>query len=252
VSEGELNVFPDADELYRAAAGQFVQRARAAVTAHSRFTVALSGGSTPKSLYTLLGTDAALRDAVPWAEVHVFWGDERHVPPEHQDSNYRMAAETLLSKVPVAPGNVHRISGENPDAAQAALDYELTLRKVFQIPAPLIPRFDLILLGLGSDAHTASLFPHSPALNDRQRLVVANWVAGTGTSRITLTATAINHAACVIFLVSGGDKADPLNAVLNGPYDPAALPAQAIHPLNGTLLWLADAAASRSLQHSTR
>ena len=248
MSGGELRIFPDSAELYRAAAAEFVQHARAAVRARGSFTVALSGGATPKRLYGLLATDAALRDAVPWSEMHVFWGDERHVPPEHQDSNYRMACETLLSKVPVAVGKVHRIHGENPDAAESALDYELTLREVFKVPAPRMPRFDLILLGLGSDAHTASLFPHSPALNDSERLVVANWVAGLETSRITLTASAINHAACVIFLVSGADKAGPLNAVLNGPYDPLALPAQAIHPLNGTLLWLADAEASRAVQ----
>ena len=246
--QGELRVFSDAARLYRAAAGEFVARAQAAVRAQGRFRVALSGGSTPRGLFSLLAADAALRDAVPWPQLEVFWGDERHVPPEHVDSNYRMAAETLLCKVPVAAGNVHRIASENPDAEEAALEYEQTLREVFQAPAPLIPRFDLILLGLGIDAHTASLFPNSPALSETRRLVVANWVAALGANRITLTATAINHAACVIFLVSGHDKAAPLDAVLNGPRDPLKIPAQAIRPLNGTLLWLADTAANPALK----
>jgi 6-phosphogluconolactonase len=246
----EVRIVPDAEALYRAAARVFVRSVHQAVQASDRFTVALSGGSTPKGLYSLLATDPASRAAVPWDKVHFFWGDERHVPPAHADNNYRMARETLLSKIPVASSQVHRIAGENPDAAQAACQYEQTLREMVQLSAAQVPRFDLVLLGLGADAHTASLFPGTRALHEQRRFVVSNWIGKLDTDRITLTAPVLNNAACVIFLVSGEDKATPLNAVINGRYEPEQLPAQLIRPLNGTLQWIVDQAAGRLLQRN--
>jgi 6-phosphogluconolactonase len=180
--------------------------------------------------------------------MHVFWGDERHVPPDHPDSNYRMANEALLSKVPIPPANVHRIKSEHPDAHQVADDYEQTLQAFFHLAAGQLPRFDLILLGLGPEAHTASLFPGTKALHETRRLVVSTWVGKFFTDRITLTPAVLNNAAGVIFLVSGEDKALALKAVLEGHDEPEQLPAQLIRPAHGRLLWLVDRAAAGLLQ----
>jgi len=209
--------------------------------------VALSGGSTPKGVYALLALDPGLQREVPWDKIHFFWGDERHVPPDHPDSNYRMADDALLSKVPVPVANVHRILSENRDADDAARQYEGTLRAFFQASAGRFPRFDLVLLGLGSDGHTASLFPGTTALHERQRLVAANWVGKLDVDRITVTAPVFNGACCVMFLVSGEDKAMPLKAVMEGRHEPEQLPAQLIRPEDGKLLWLVDQAAGRLL-----
>ena len=243
----EIYIVTNTEALSRAAATEFVDKATAAVHEKSSFTVALSGGSTPKSLYTLLANDPSWRERIPWAQTYCFWGDERHVPPDHQDSNYRMAYDTMLSKVPIPSTNIHRIKSEYLDAEQVAQEYEQTLRGFFRLPVGQYPRFDLILLGLGPDAHTASLFPGTRALHEQRRLVVANWVGKFYAERITMTAPVLNNAACVVFLVSGEEKALPVKAVLEGRYEPSQLPAQLIQPHHGRLVWLMDHAAAHLL-----
>src|SRR5712691_529349 len=244
---GERRVVDSKDALFQAAASEFFLRAIDAVGANGRFTVALSGGSTPRGLYQLLATDPARRDQLPWARMHFFWGDERHVPPEHAESNFRMADETLLSVAPVPPANIHRIHGEAASAADAASEYEDLLREVFELAEGEVPRFDLILLGLGAEGHTASLFPGTRALTESHRLVVSNWVGKLFAYRITLTPPVLNNAACVMFIVSGDDKATALKAIFEGPYEPDQLPAQLINPTNGRLVWLLDHAAAQEL-----
>ncbi len=244
---GERRVVDSSDALFQAAASEFVLRAVDSVTANGRFMVALSGGSTPRGLYKLLATDPAWRDQLPWAQMHFFWGDERHVAPDHADSNFRMANEALLSVAPVPAANIHRIYGEAASAEEAASEYEDELREVFGLPDGEVPRFDLILLGLGPEGHTASLFPGTRALAENHRLVVCNWVGKLFADRITLTAPVLNNAASVIFIVSGADKATALKAILEGPYEPDQLPAQLINPTNGRLVWLLDRAAAQDL-----
>ncbi len=245
-----IRLVADPEELARAAAGEFTRRAGEAARARGRFAVALSGGSTPLATYRLLADDtgrAIYRSRIPWDRVHVFWGDERHVPPDHHDSNYRAAREALLSRVPLPPGNIHRIPAEEPDASRAAEAYEGTLRSFFALKSGQAPRFDLVLLGMGADGHTASLFPGSEAVRETACLVVAARVEGPGAHRITLTPPAINAAACVLFLVQGADKAETLKAVLEDPPQPDRYPAQAIRPARGDLVWLVDRAAARLL-----
>jgi len=224
--------------------------ARTAIGAQGRFTVALSGGSTPKALYSLLA--ANYTDFV-WNRVFLFFGDERHVPPTDPDSNYRMVNEALLTKIAIPSENVFRVPAENP-AAAAASDYESRLRRFFELRPEIrpgdrpgeIPRFDLILLGMGPDGHTASLFPDSPALDEQSRLVVANWVAKFNTYRITFTFPVLNRAAEVMFMASGADKADMLRQVLEGTSTPP-LPSQRVQPSDGKLLWMLDEAAAAQL-----
>jgi 6-phosphogluconolactonase len=242
-----IHVVANLEELSRAAATEFVRQAQAAVQAKGAFTAALFGGSTPKNLYALLADDTALRTTIPWDKVHFFWGDERHVPPDHPDSNYRMAHEALLSKVPVPPANVHRIKSEYPEASHAADEYEQTLREFFGLAAGLFPRFDLLLLGMGPDGHTASLFPGTAALHESACLMVANWVEKFRAYRITLTPPVLNNAASIIFLVSGEEKAETLRAVLQGEEQPERFPSQSINPAQGTVLWLVDQSAARLL-----
>jgi 6-phosphogluconolactonase len=221
--------------LARAAARHFVARSLEAVAIRGLFTVALSGGSTPRSLYEVLADpEEPFRALVPWANIHFFWSDERHVPPDHPESNYRMAYEAMLSHVPVTEANVHRIHSENPDAAAAAQAYEQTIKEVTQ--ASPLPRLDLILLGLGNDGHTASMFPGSEVLHEATRLVAAPWVEHLKTYRITMTLPLINNAASVLFLVSGSEKAEIVKEVLQGP---KRYPAQEVKPA-GELLWMLD------------
>ncbi len=237
----EIQVYPDSVHLMRAAAEVVTAAGQAAIAAQRRFNLVLAGGETPAALYSLLAADpyAARLD---WEAVHVFWGDERCVPPHHPESNYRMARETLLDHVPIPPHNIHRMRGED-DPVQAALVYQDELRAHFNGP----PRFDLVLLGMGADGHTASLFPGAPALAERVRLAVAVFATHRGSWRVTLTYPALNAAALAVFLVSGSGKAETLRAVLEGPQRPADLPAQAVRPTSGRLLWLADADAARLL-----
>jgi 6-phosphogluconolactonase len=241
----DLRIVDDLRGLSQAAAEEFFTQAIGTVRASGRFTVALSGGSTPKSLFSLLATN--FHDQLPWDRMFFFWGDERHVPPDNPESNYRMAYEALLSKVPVPEGNVFRVPAENTDANQAAADYEATLRKFFQLSAEALPRFDLILLGMGPDGHTASLFPKTIALQERSRLVVANWVDKFKAHRITFTLPVLNNAAVVNFLVGGADKAETLREVLEGTQPPEMFPSKLVHPTNGRLMWMVDQAAAAVL-----
>jgi 6-phosphogluconolactonase len=231
--------------LFEAAAEEIVQATKDAVAVRGRFTIALSGGSTPKSLYNLLATNA--KSLLPWDRMFFFWGDERHVPPTDAESNYRMAEETMLSKIPVTPGNVFRVPAENPDAAEAAHAYEETLRKFFALEPGQFPRFDLILLGMGPDGHTASLFPETAALLEKSRLVVANWVEKFKTSRITFTLPVLNAARVIAFLISGTDKAEALKAVLESNAPGEQYPSKLVRPDDGKLIWLVDRAAASGL-----
>ena len=236
-----VRVCRDPAALFEVAAALFEEMAVTAVEARGSFAVALSGGSTPRGLYERLAGDAALRNRVPWTEIDWWWSDERHVPPDSPESNYRLAADTLLSRVPVTPWRVHRYRAEDPDARRVAREYEFAIRCGF--PSP--PRFDLVLLGLGPDGHTASLFPGTAALAEREQLVVANDVPALKTVRLTFTLPLINDARAVIFLVAGEDKRTILASVLNGPA--RVLPAQLVEPVDGELIWVVDAAAARGL-----
>jgi len=249
--KSEIRIVSDAESMCREAAHEFIRAAAEAVTAKGAFSVALSGGSTPKALYSLLSTDPTFRGQVPWEKTAFFFGDERHVLPTDSDSNYRMANESMLSKTPVNPSLVFRISGENPDAAKAADEYEQQLIKYFHLSAGQLPRFDLVLLGMGPDGHTASLFPGTKALQEKKRLVTSNWVGKFYTQRVTMTASVLNNAALVMFMAHGADKAQPLKAVLEGPYEPEQLPSQLIRPEHGKLLWLVDKTAAGMLSNVT-
>lgn len=247
-----VQVAGNAQELSRLAAEQFVSLAVEAVRENGLFTVALAGGSTPKNLYQLLSSpDEPFRAQLPWNRIHFFWGDERHVPPDHPDSNYRMAWEALLSRVPIPAENIHRIKSENAEAAKAADEYAGTLRDVFRLTEGQFPRLDLILLGIGPDAHLASIFPGSPAINEQRQLVLAPWVDKLNSSRITLTPPVLNHAASVIFLVTGREKAHALHQVLEGDYQPESFPAQLIRANKGSVRWLVDREAATMLESST-
>lgn len=240
----EIKVLPDSAALNLAAAQEFQTSAEQAIAQHGRFSVALSGGNTPRSVYSLLAQQ--YKASLPWDKIHIFFGDERLVPPDHPDSNYRMANEALLSHVPIPQENVHRIRAElDPEAA--AKDYENQLRSFFQLANNAWPRFDLIMLGLGEDGHTASLFPGSSALGENSRLAAPTWVEKKKTFRITLTYPVLNHAAEVEFLVSGSGKAQILRDVLNQSGS-AAFPAQRIKPENGRLVWLLDQDAASLLR----
>jgi 6-phosphogluconolactonase len=247
----ELRVFASAEDLAAAAAGEFTARARAAVSQHGRFAVALCGGSTPNRLYALLAERRTGKGRAPWGKIHVFWGDERVVPPGHSDSNFRAANEALLAKVPIPQANVHRIRAEARSPAAAAALYEQELRRFFSLPAGRFPRFDLVLLGLGADGHTASLFPGSDVLREETRLVAATLVAKLGTHRITLTLPVLNSSRAVMFLVSGGQKAEALAHALEGGVGSEALPPRLVRPRAGALLWLVDRAAARMLPRRT-
>ena len=245
----EIQIVENAEDVSRTAAEMMASLARQKLQSKDYFAVALSGGSTPKNMFAILANDADLREQMPWDSVHFFWGDERHVPPDHTDSNYRMTNEAMLSKVPVPAGNIHRIRAENPDAGKAAQDYEQELREFFRLETEQLPAFDCVFLGMGPDGHTASLFPGTEALNERKRFVVSNWVDKFQSYRITLTAPVLNNADLVIFLVSGEEKAEPLRVVLEGKKQTDRFPSQLIEPTQGKLLWLVDRAAARKLRH---
>jgi 6-phosphogluconolactonase len=243
----EVRVFADAAEVARAAAEDFVTRAAAAIAARGRFAVALSGGSTPLRTYALLASD--FRDWVDWSRVHLFWGDERAVPPADPESNYGAAERALVSKVPIPTGNVHRIEAERP-VAEAAARYEDELKRFFELSSDpqtgRFPRFDLVFLGLGPDGHTASLFPGSEAVREARRLVVAPFVEKLKAPRITLTAPVFNAAERAVFLVTGREKAAPFARIRSGRARPDEAPAAAIRPHDGTLAWYVDVGAAGS------
>ncbi len=249
-----IEVCADPEAVADAAARRFVKTAARAVARQGRFSVVLAGGSTPGRLYRKLGA-APYAGAIDWDRVEIFWGDERDVPPDDAESNYRMAVENLLSRVQVPPRNVHpiHIAGQPQDAAH---DYETVLQSFLERPPG---RFDLVLLGLGDDGHTASLFPGTEAVRravahqgDTSRRVAAQFVEKLGAWRITLTPAVINQAAQIIFVVTGQPKADTLAAVLQGPYRPLQLPAQLIHPRQGELIWMLDSPAAHLLKDFNR
>jgi len=225
--------------LAEAAARVFVEEAARAIAERGRFAVALAGGSTPEATYGVLARNHA--DDVDWPNVHVFFGDERTVPPDHEDSNYRMVREALLDLVPV--GSVHRMCGELPPV-EAAVSYEGDLAGFF---GEIIPVLDLVMLGIGGDGHTASLFPETPALRVTDHLAVANPVPKLDTTRLTLTVPVLNAARKVIFLVAGEGKADALQEILEGDADPSHYPAKLVQPPGGPT-WLVDRDAARHLQ----
>ena len=240
-------LFPDADALAYAAALDLMERSAAAIADRGVFTLALSGGSTPKKLYALLGKDPAFA-TFPWAKTELYFGDERHVPPDHPESNFHMVQETLLTSGRVPAGNVHRVSAELADAAQAAAGYEAKMRGRFTGPAldaEGFPRFDVILLGMGPDGHTASLFPGSPGLAEKTRWVIANPVEKFKTDRITFTFPVLNAARAVLLLVAGADKETMIREVIvdqRGTY-----PVERVQPRDGVKVWMLDRAAAAGL-----
>jgi 6-phosphogluconolactonase len=235
MAKRDVVICRDLDELSRRAAEEFVRLADSCVRHSGRFTVALSGGSTPKSFYALLA-EPPYSERVPWENVHFFWGDERCVPPDHSESNYRMARSSLLSRIPVPDENVHRMAGEK-EPQLAAAEYEDTLKAVFHLAPGQWPRFDLMLLGIGEDGHTASLFPESDALRIQESLVVAPYVETLKAHRLTLTLPVINHAGNVWFLVAGASKAAMASQILKGDTASARIPATLVNPVDGRLIW---------------
>ena len=256
-SEREVILFPDKTSLSHDAAHRFVSLAAQKLAQGRNFHVALAGGSTPALLYGLLAAAPYYHAVADWSRIHFFFGDERCVPPDSPDSNYRMAHETLssISEQHEEPsrqtkgiGTLTRMPADLPDHEEAAQQYEETLRRHFHLQADELPRFDLILLGMGPDGHCASLFPHKPALQEKERLVVATEPGlKPFVPRLTLTHPVLNNAANVLFLVAGEDKAETLSRVLDGPPDPDGLPSQSVLPSHGSVTWLVDRAAASRL-----
>ncbi|MBI5305850.1 MAG: 6-phosphogluconolactonase [Chloroflexi bacterium] len=265
MDDPEIQIVSDRGALARNAATRFVSLARQAMDARGQFAVALSGGSTPRDLYALLATPE-ISAQVDWSRVHVFFGDERAVPPDHADSNFKMAHDALFARVPLPAENIHRIRAElAPDVA--AREYENEMRAFFspspaererlgmevETPSPAergrvgVGVLDLVLLGLGANGHTASLFPHARALRETERWVVAEYIAEVKMNRITLTAPVINAAATILWLVAGADKATTVREVMRGAFRPDELPAQLIRPPNASVVWLLDQAAASEL-----
>ncbi len=239
-----VKVSAGAGETARAAAEMFADAAQAAVTARGAARIAISGGSTPKAVFELLA--AEYQERVPWAKVQLFWVDERCVGPEDAESNYGMTKKAMLDKLPLPKENVHRMEGEL-DPEEGASRYESEIRNAFKLEGAETPVFDLILLGLGPDGHTASLFPHTEGLNEMARIAIANHVPQKDTWRMTLTWPVITAAREVAFLIEGKDKAAMVRTVWTGAYDPETYPAQLIRPANGRLTLLLDAAAAAEL-----
>lgn len=237
--------YPNSEALAKGAAEFFVRLAEESIKARGRFSVALSGGATPKALYEALASSALIA-RINWNRVYIFWGDERCVPPGDKESNYRLAYEALLLHAPIPPENVHRIHGERPPE-RAAHDYSRRLTDFFSLIEHEMPRFDLILLGLGTDGHIASLFPYSTALSEKSRMVMEQYVEKLDSWRVTITPPVINRAANVAFIVSGSEKAEVLRAVLNGPYEPEKYPAQMINLIAGNMHWIVDEDAAALL-----
>lgn len=243
----EYRAYDGAEALSHAAAKHFLATTQAAVAAHQAARVAISGGNTPKKTFELLANPAEkFAGAMPWSRMEIYWVDERMVPPDDKDSNYHMTREALLDKVPLDSERIFRIEGEL-DPEEAAARYESTIRNHLRLEGAEGPRFDILALGMGDDGHTASLFPHTEAINEMIRIAVANHVPQKEAWRVTLTWPVINEAHDVFFLIAGKDKAQPVHDVLLGKYDPEALPSQLIRPRNGKLLMLLDRDAAALL-----
>jgi 6-phosphogluconolactonase len=246
-TNSEILVLKDAAALSYKAGEILVRCISEALSRKAQFSLALCGGSTPKALFALLVEDDYFANKIPWDKIHFFWGDERHVPPQDGQSNFRMADEMMLAKAQVGAQNVHRMRTEQSDPAKVAQDYEAELKFFFQLTSGQLPVFDFNLLGLGPDGHTASLFPGTRALYEQHRLVAPNWVEKFQTHRITMTAPVLKNADTIVFLVSGDEKAEVLQKVLEGHHHPDILPAQLIQPTHGKLIWLVDQAAASRL-----
>lgn len=240
--KGKVMVTPDVRALDETCAEMIVQSAAEAIAARGRFTIALSGGSTPKPLYALLASDP-WRNRIDWSKTHFFLGDERFVPATSNQSNFKMANDALISKIPVPADNVHRIDTDHDGPEEAAAEYAEEIRRFF---GPK-PQFDFNLLGIGTNGHTASLFPGRPTLKVRDKLVVADDIPEVHMWRITFTVPMINDSRTILFLVAGSDKASILNEVLKGPEQPERLPSQLIRANGGSLIWLMDEAAAANL-----
>ncbi len=239
IADAKIRVFQSPTEVARAASELIVESAASAIQTRRCFHFCLSGGSTPKPTYSLLA--ATDREKIRWSQVRIYFGDERCVPPDHPDSNYKMASDTFLTSVPILPNQVHRIPAEL-DAPTAALQYEQAIRSV---------RFDLVLLGLGTDSHTASLFPNSEALLACDRLCIPIHLSQPGTDRITLTFPVFNRSRRILFLVTGPEKAEALRSIHDDPIDIPRRPAQGIRSINGDVIWLVDREAASALQKNT-
>jgi 6-phosphogluconolactonase len=242
-SNCQIEVLSDLEALSHRAALLFVGASRSSITTKKRFAVTISGGSTPRRLYTLLGS-LPYRDQVDWQHVHFFWADERCVPKDHEESNFRTVFDTLLSKVPIPEGNLYRIKGEE-DPDKAARDYEENIKKFFVMSR--IPMFDLVILGMGEDGHTASLFPGSKLLKETIRLVVPVYLSKPTRNRITLTFPILNNAAQILFLVAGRSKAAILSEILVDREKRKQFPAGLVNPVHGFMTWLIDQEAAEKL-----
>lgn len=239
----EIRIFNDLENLSHAAANLFVAKAAESISGRDHFMVALNGGSTPTRLFQLLGTD--FRDQVDWSKIHIFWGDERCVPPDDAGSSYGQARDVLLSHVPISDSNIHRIRGEL-GPAEASKEYSLVLKR-FATPPPEWPRFDLIYLGMGEDGHTASLFPGSPVDMTEPVVPVTAHYQDRPADRVTLTPVVFNSARMVVFMATGKKKVHTLVEVLSDRYNSTLYPAQRIHPKDGQLIWLVDEEAASKL-----
>ena len=250
MSRRVIRTFEDPEHVAQAAATEFIALSHDAIDARGRFVVALAGGSTPKRLYELLG-DEAHRGQVDWTRVEFFWGDERPVAPNHSDSNFGMAKRALLDKLNLPAAQIHRMPADRPDVDAAAREYQNEIAATFGTSATgAPPAFDLVLLGMGPDGHTASLFPQTTALAETARWVVPNPVPKLNATRMTLTPPILNRARHILFSAGGADKAAVLAEVLEGPSDPQRLPSQLIDPPPpGQVVWLVDLAAARNLRH---
>ncbi len=251
MSNVEIIVCENAEAVCAEAAQRFASAADVAINEQGKFRVALSGGSTPRRLYQQLAS-ATWREKINWQRVHLYWSDERAVAPDDAESNYRMAREALVNQVQIPPANIHRIAGEQASVNQAeadaaATDYESKMREEFDVKDNETPVFDLILLGMGADGHTASLFPNTSALNEDEKLITSVWVEEKKTRRVTMTYRLINHAANILFLVTGADKSRTLREVLEPETAQNKYPSQRVKALNGSLVWLVDEAAASEL-----
>lgn len=242
-----VNIYQNFEILSRTAAEKFVNFANEAIRERGRFTVALAGGSTPKSLYQLLKSES-FKDKLDWEKVFFFFGDERNVSPDDAESNFKMVSENLFEPLNTPAENIFRWQTELKDAEKIAEEYEQTIKGFFNLSANEFPKFDLVLLGMGDDGHTASLFPFTEALNETEKIAVANYVEKLQTTRLTLTFPAINKSVNIIFLVSGGNKAEILCEVLEGDFQPERFPSQNIKPENGSIYWLVEEDAAKMLR----
>ena len=244
-----IMVYPDADTLSHEAARYIVRVASEAITQDGRFTIALSGGSTPRKLYGLLGNEP-YRSQIDWNRVDIFWSDERCVPPDDPESNFLMAQQVLLSQIPIPPAQMHRMPADQTDRNAASYTYTLDMQQSFGTDG--IPAFDLIQLGMGPEGHTASLFPHQASLHEQQRIVMPVSVPKPPPDRLTFTPRILNAASHILFLVTGTEKQDAVQAVLEGEYNPDEYPAQIVRPERGEVTWMLDTQAAGKLTKATQ